>query len=159
MKKYIYTVSLLISSFLSFAQHATIKGVIKSESDNSPIPYVSINMDGAVSKNSDIKGNYQFNDVSAGEHKISFSFLGYEKNEITVKISEENQVIDLTDLKLKPSAVLISEVVITSPSTNFSSRYEGSNVIISSKEIELTKPIGTEELLKKVAELNDKERD
>lgn len=154
MRKYIYTVSLLISSFVSFAQHATIKGVIKSESDNSPIPYVSINMDGAVSKNSDIKGNYQFNDVSTGEHKISFSFLGYEKNEITVKVSEENQVIDLTDLKLKPSAVLISEVVITSPSTNFSSRYEGSNVIISSKEIELTKPIGTEELLKKVAGIN-----
>ncbi|OFY82521.1 MAG: hypothetical protein A3F72_08025 [Bacteroidetes bacterium RIFCSPLOWO2_12_FULL_35_15] len=155
MKKYIYTIALLTSSsFACLAQHATIKGIVKNESDNSVMPYVSINMDGVVSKNSDIKGNFQFNDVSIGEHKIVYAFLGYEKNEIIVKVIDENAIIVLPDLKLKPSAILISEVVITSPNTNFSSRYDGSNIIISSKEIELTKPIGTEEVLKKVAGLN-----
>lgn len=154
MRKYIYTISLLTSSFLSFAQHATIKGIIKNEADNSVMPYVSINLDGTISKNSDIKGNYQFNDVAIGEHKIVFAFLGYEKNEVTVNVLSENEVIDLQALKLKPSAIMISEVVVSSPTLNFSSRYEGSNTIISSKEIELTKPIGTEEILKKVEGVN-----
>lgn len=154
MIKKLYTIVLLTSSMVGYAQHATIKGVIKNESDNLPMPYVSINIDGISSKSSDIKGNFQFNDLSIGEHKIAFAFLGYEKNEISVKVSSENELIELNNLKLKPSAVLISEVIITSPSTNFSSRYEGSNVIITSKEIELTKPVGTEEILKKVSGVN-----
>ena len=154
IKKYIVAVIFFTTSFVSIAQHAIIKGLIKNKSDNFPLPYVSINMDGIISKNSDLKGIFQFNDVTIGEHKIYFSFLGYEKNEVTVNISSEKEVIDLLDLKLKPSAISISEVVISSPSNNFSSQYDGSNVIISPKEIELSKPIGTEEILKKVSGLN-----
>ena len=154
IKKYIVAIIFFTTSFVSIAQHAIIKGLIKNKSDNFPLPYVSINMDGIISKNSDLKGIFQFNDVTIGEHKIYFSFLGYEKNEVTVNISSEKEVIDLLDLKLKPSAISISEVVISSPSNNFSSQYDGSNVIISPKEIELSKPIGTEEILKKVSGLN-----
>lgn len=141
-------------SFAGIAQHATIKGIIKSDTDNYTIPSVTINMDGSVNNTSDMKGAFHFDNVQIGEHKIVFSFLGYEKKEITVKISSENELIDLQDLKLKQSPIMISEVVINSPANNFSSRYEGSNVIISSKDIEQSKPIGTEEVLKKVSGVN-----
>lgn len=154
MKNYIFAISIFTMPILGMAQHAIIKGSVKNEADNTVMPYVSIIMDGTISNNSDEKANFQFNDVSTGEHKIIFSFLGYEKNEITIKVLSENDVIDLKELKLKPSAILISEVVVNSPSTNFSSRYEGSNIIISSKDIELSKPIGTEEVLKKVSGVN-----
>jgi Fe(3+) dicitrate transport protein len=154
MLKQIFINAFFVTSFTGFAQHATIKGVVKNNLDNAPIPYVSVTLDGAVSKDADIKGRFYFNDVSIGEHKITFAFLGYEKNEIIVKVSSESETIDLPDLKMKSSSILISEVVITSPTTTFSYRYEGSNVIISSKEIELSKPIGTEEILKKVSGVN-----
>jgi len=154
MLKQIFIIAFFVAYFTGFAQHATIKGVVKYNLDNAPIPYVSVIMDGTISKDSDIKGRFHFNDVSIGEHKITFSFLGYEKNEIIVMVSSESETIELPDLKMKSSSILISEVVITSPTTTFSYRYEGSNVIISSKEIELSKPIGTEEILKKVSGVN-----
>ncbi|MBL7884620.1 MAG: TonB-dependent receptor [Bacteroidia bacterium] len=154
MLKYIYITAISLVSISAGAQHATVKGVIKNDLDNTTVPYTSINLDNSVYKVSDAKGNFVFTDIAIGEHKIIYTFLGYEKNEITFKVSSENEVIDFPDLKLKPSAILISEVVVSSPSTNFTPRYEGSNVIVSSKEIELTKPIGTEEILKKVSGVN-----
>jgi Fe(3+) dicitrate transport protein len=154
MNKYILTISILSTSLFAFAQNASIQGVVKNESDNQLMPYVSVSLDGNVSKATDIKGEFRFNSLTVGDHKISLAFLGYEKAEINVKIASENEVVSLADIKLKPSAILISEVVVSSPSTNFSSRYEGSNIIISSKEIELSKPVGTEEVLKKVAGVN-----
>ncbi|MBL7887998.1 MAG: TonB-dependent receptor [Bacteroidia bacterium] len=151
--------NILIGTFLftflgMSAQHASIKGIVKNETDAQAMPYVSVSLDGNTFKTTDINGEFNFNDVKIGGHKLTIAFLGYEKIEHAVAISSENETIILSDLKLKPSAILISEVVISSPSTNFSSRYEGSNIIISSKEIELTKPVGTEEVLKKVAGVN-----
>ncbi len=154
MRKLIYTSTLLAISFSSMAQHAIIKGIIKSDTDNYTIPSASINLDGSVFKTSDLKGVFYFDNISIGEHKLVFTFLGYEKKEMIVNIAGENEVFDMQDLKLKQSSVVISEVAITSPANNFSARYEGSNVIISSKDIERSKPIGTEEILKKVSGVN-----
>ncbi|MBK7183918.1 MAG: carboxypeptidase-like regulatory domain-containing protein, partial [Bacteroidetes bacterium] len=154
MNKYILTISILATNLFAFAQNAIIQGVVKNESDNQLMPYVSVSLDGIVSKATDIKGEFRFNSITVGEHKISLAFLGYEKAEISVKIASENEVVSLSDIKLKPSAILISEVVVSSPSTNFSSRYEGSNIIITSKDIELSKPVGTEEVPKQVAGVN-----
>lgn len=154
MLKQIFTNAFFVACFSSFAQQATIQGIVKNNLDNAPMPYVSVTMDGAKLNYSDSKGRFHFNDVLVGEHKITFSFLGYEKNEIIVKVTSESEAIDLPDLKLKSNSILMSEVVVTSPATSFSYKYEGSNVIISSKEIELSKPIGTEEILKKVSGVN-----
>lgn len=154
MLKYIYSIAFFAISYVGIGQHAIIKGTVKSDLNNYSIPFVSIQMDSSINNISNIKGEFQFDNVSIGEHKIVFSFLGFEKKEIAIKVSGENEIIDLNDLKLKQSPIIISEVVVNSPANNFSSRYEGSNVIISSKEIELSKPIGTEEVLKKVSGVN-----
>jgi hypothetical protein len=154
MLKQIFTNAFFVACFSGFAQQATIQGVVKNNLDNASMPYVSVTMDGTISNDSDSKGRFRFNAVSIGEHKITFAFLGYEKKEIIVKVSSESETIDLPDLKMKSNSILIPEVVVTSPATSFSYKYEGSNVIICSKEIELSKPIGTEEILKKVSGVN-----
>ena len=101
MRKFIYISTLSAISFTSMAQHAVIKGVIKSDMDNYTIPSVSINLDGTVYKTSDLKGAFYLDNISMGEHKLVFTFLGYEKKEITVNIAGEKEVFDLQDLKLK----------------------------------------------------------
>ncbi len=154
MRQILQAIFILISSVSMFAQNAKITGTLKNEVDNSSLPYISVNLDGTASTNSDLKGNYEFSNVAIGEHKITFSALGYQKSEISVKITSENEAIQLPETRLKQSAIMIQEVVVNSPATHFSSRYEGSNVIISAKEIQLSKPIGTEEVLKKVAGVN-----
>jgi Fe(3+) dicitrate transport protein len=154
-KKYIFFFPcFLFLAFSSFAQKAIIKGFVKNQYDNSNLSYVSIGLDDKIFKTSSIDGEFEFTEVTIGEHKLIFSFLGFEKQELKIQIHSENQVVELSEVKLKNTSIFISEVVISSPVENFSNRFDGSNVIISSKDIELSKPVGTEEVLKKVAGVN-----
>lgn len=154
-KKYIFFFPcFLFLAFSSFAQKAIIKGFVKNQYDNSNLSYVSIGLDDKIFKTSSIDGEFEFTEVTIGEHKLIFSFLGFEKQELKIQIHSENQVVELSEVKLKNTSIFISEVVISSPVENFSNRFDGSNVIVSSKEIELSKPIGTEEVLKKVSGIN-----
>jgi len=145
---------LTILSISSFAQKAVIKGVVKNINDNSVLSFVSLLLDEKVAISSGYKGEFEFSNVNIGEHKIIISYLGYEKQEISVVVENESQIIDLNIIKLKQNIIYINEVIISSPSENFTNRYDGTNVIISKRDIELSKPIGTEEILKKVSGIN-----
>ena len=138
----------------SFAQHAVVKGIVKNANDGTTMSNVTVIIDGTTNKYTDSKGTFQFSDITIGEHRLTLAFLGYEKAELIVKIASENEVIEMPEIKLKTSVIQINEVVISANSINYSYKYEGSNIIISSKEIELSKPIGTEEILKKVSGVN-----
>lgn len=142
------------ASGISIAQQATIKGSLKNDRDLSNMPNVTIGLDEKTYKISDLKGRFEFGNVSVGEHTLRFSCLGFEKMTQTLKINSENESIDLKDLLLKPSAIQINEVIISASPSIYSYKYEGSNIMVTPKEIERSKPIGTEELLKKVSGIN-----
>lgn len=154
MKKYLISLGLFINATFSFSQHAVVKGVVKNETDSTTMSNVIVIIDGTTNKNTDSKGAFQFSDIPIGEHTLTFSFLGYEKTELVVKIVSENEVVEIPEIKLKINAIQINEIVISASPINYSYKYDGSNIIISSKEIESSKPIGTEEILKKVSGIN-----
>jgi Fe(3+) dicitrate transport protein len=154
MKHFLLFYSILIISTSAFAQKAIIKGRVLSETEGNSFSNVALVINGNIKKNTDTKGMFQFNDMPIGDHTLSAVFLGYEKKEIVISIALENEIINVPDIKLKENAIQIPEVTISENPSNYSSKYQGSNFIISSKEIELTKPVGTEELLKKVSGIN-----
>ncbi len=154
MKKYILAIGILIISISSFAQNAVLKGVVKTEDAGSIMANVSVVMDGTFNKNTDSKGAFQFSDISIGAHHLTFGFLGFEKIELIVNVTHQNEIVEIPAIHLKKNAIQINEVIISESPTNYSYKYEGSNFIISSKEIMLSKPIGTEEILKKVSGIN-----
>lgn len=154
MKKGIISAAILIFSTSAFAQQAKIKGTTKNESDGTVMPYVTVSLDNKQSVFSDAKGEFEFSNLNAGPHKLSFSFLGFTIKEVETNIAGENEVVELPPVKLTSSVIQINEVVVSTSPNNYSSRYDGSNFIISSKDIIQSKPIGTEEVLKKVAGIN-----
>ncbi len=135
------------------AQNATIKGVIKNETTDLPMARISLSLNGATTFSNN-EGFFVFYNVTQSKHKLLATCLGFETIETEINVTSNNQLIELNQLKMKTSAIQIGEVIISATPNNFSHKYEGSNVIISTKEIEQVKPVGTEEMLKKVSGIN-----
>lgn len=97
---------------LLFAQNGKITGVIKEEGSNSPLAGVSVAIVGAPqATSSDFEGDYTL-EVAPGIYKIVFSYVGYQKKEIT-DIKVEAGKSALVDVNLTSTDNKIDEVVIT----------------------------------------------
>ena len=154
MIKYFILGILCMAASLSNAQHTTVRGSVSNAAGQSPMSNVSVILDGSVQKNTGKNGTYEFTGVAAGEHKLTFAFLGYEKSEFVFRADPGQEIIEIPELRLKASAIQIDEIVIAAYPSNYSYKYEGSSSVISSREIELSHPIGTEEILKKASGIN-----
>jgi Fe(3+) dicitrate transport protein len=152
MKK-IISLTFLLLSIASFSQQSEIKGVVRNEKNETNLSNCIVLLDGNEYQNTDKDGNFIFKNVKKGKHNIQISYLGFEKQELIIDITSENESKTL-DIKLKENVIQIVEVQVTKAITNYNSKYSGSNSVISSKEIENSKPISTEEILKKVPGLN-----
>jgi Fe(3+) dicitrate transport protein len=154
MKKLICLVCFVAFINSLSAQQAQINGVVINEVDGQPMQNVIISIDNINKANTDNNGFFQIENISKGIHYLQFNFLGYERERIEVEITSEIEKKDLDSIILKNSAIQISEVVITATPSMYSSNYQGSNVLISTKEINKIKPLGTEEVLKRVPGIN-----
>jgi hypothetical protein len=107
MKKTLF-VALLCCMYLSiFAQTITIEGTINDASDDTPLPYVNIYLKGSNQGTyTDLKGNFTLTIPQTGG-VLAFSYIGYEKKEITVTKN------DRLTIKLKPLLVSLEETIIT----------------------------------------------
>lgn len=97
---------------LLFAQNGKITGVIKEEGSNSPLAGVSVAIVGASqATSSDFEGDYTL-EVAPGTYKIVFSYVGYQKKEITdIKVEAGKSAV--VDVNLTSTDSKIDEVVIT----------------------------------------------
>jgi Fe(3+) dicitrate transport protein len=145
---------LLATSCIVQAQNASIKGVILSASDSTQMPYVTISVNGSNISPSNNKGEFSIDKMIPGEYKLAFSFIGFEKYNTSVTILNGEQTIILPQIFLTPRIIQLSEVTITVLKGNYTSKYEGSNFVVSSKEMVQTQPVGSEEVLKKIAGVN-----
>lgn len=108
--RFLTLIFILIGSASAFAQSASIKGIITDASNKTVLPGASVfNQDGQ-GITSDIDGNYELK-LDAGTHKISFSFIGYDKQEKTITLSA-GQALEL-NIALKPSNFNLDIVVVS----------------------------------------------
>ncbi|MFD0993835.1 carboxypeptidase-like regulatory domain-containing protein [Tenacibaculum geojense] len=96
MKK-IITVVLCFLLFTHLQAQNTVKGVVKSDANQKPLPEVTVSVLGTtISSSTDNIGKFKLQKLPAGEHTITFSKVGYENQNYTVIVSDED--IDLGDV-------------------------------------------------------------
>ena len=154
MLKFFFLILFIFVSSTIYSQNAIIKGKVMTSENGAAMPFVLVSLNNTIHKYTDSKGMFVFENVSAEKYNLTFYTLGYDKIEQEVSVTSENEVIELPIIKMAANSIQITEVVVNAISNSYSTKYEGSNFIINSKDIELTKPIGTEEVLKKVSGVN-----
>ncbi|WP_317132766.1 TonB-dependent receptor [Pedobacter sp. BS3] len=128
MKKHFLTaLAVILLPALAMAQFV-VNGKI-SNSTGESLPGASVYLGNRVTQ-SGSDGTYQFNDVTAGEHLIRVSFLGYQTQSRTIRVTG-NQTYNIT---LAPVSQLVDEVLVsaTRATSNTGATYRN----ISKAEIE-----------------------
>ncbi|MGE6354399.1 DUF5686 and carboxypeptidase regulatory-like domain-containing protein [Flavobacterium sp. NPDC079362] len=105
MKNY----TLLAFLFFSISNFAQIKGTITDEKGN-PLPFVSVFEENTYSgTTSNEQGKYQLNVKEPGKNKITFQYLGFKTQKISV--SPDSKTFTL-DVKMHEESFALNEVVI-----------------------------------------------
>ncbi|GIK70211.1 MAG: TonB-dependent receptor [Bacteroidetes bacterium] len=155
---FLYLITFFSFTATLYAQNACIKGKVVSQSGKESLPGVNIIQANGKGVFTDHAGLFSICKLEKGTLSIILSFIGYEKKIIeNIEINSSEAIIDLGKIELKETSIQIPEinVVSTYSSDNiFSNRQTSTSNTISKKELELTRPIGTEETLKKVAGIN-----
>ena len=108
MSKQLITILLVFFSLPVISQ--SVSGYVLDENNN-PLPFVNIylkyqNRQGTTTDND---GKY-FMQLPNGQYTLVFSILGYEKKEVEVTITHNNDVTQ--NVWLKPSSVALNEMVV-----------------------------------------------
>lgn len=103
--------SLLLIVTASVAQQSgTIMGLIRDASTKEPIPGVNVVVDAGTGTVTDGGGRYQF-DLPAGDHNITFRFIGYtsQNKSITIAAGEAR----IINIDLSVSSTVLNTVVVS----------------------------------------------
>ncbi len=120
----------LFFTFWAWSQQVQISGVVKSATDNLPLPGASVVIKGTVTgTTTDIDGKYT---IKANPKEVLvFSFIGMDPQEITVTASSKT-----IDIVLAQNAVLMEEVVVVGYGTQKKSVVTGAIGGVKAKDIE-----------------------
>lgn len=108
-----------------------VTGRILDAQTKQPVEYANILLLDASTGNvvngivSDSNGFFRLDNVPFGEFNLEYSFIGYGKNQKgPVSLSRKNSVVDMGDLILDPSAVMMNEVNVTGEKTMMITRID-----------------------------------
>lgn len=102
MKNILVIAVLLITFSVSGQATGSIKGqVTEMEAEGQAIPFAYIALDNEESiTHTNFHGNFEFQDVSAGEHLIEIHYAGYVSQKIKVIVTENKEAMVNTHLEL-----------------------------------------------------------
>lgn len=110
MKKIIFLLCIGFTS-VAFTQN-TITGNI-SDQNNNPLPGVEVYIEQLhIGTTTDEKGYFQLSKIPSGTSYIIFSYIGFKTLTKTIKLPEENTVLNL---QLSESVFHMDEVIVSSP--------------------------------------------
>ncbi len=113
MKNYLLIFFALMLSANVFAQKGQVKGKITDISNNEPIAFANIIVDGTQKGvTSDIDGSFTITGINPGYIKLKVSFVGY-KTATSADILISNNNIPFVEIHLKPNFTKLDEVVIS----------------------------------------------
>ncbi|WP_321332810.1 TonB-dependent receptor [uncultured Bacteroides sp.] len=119
MKKHalIFLVGILYPFFAYGQTVQNIRGTVKDESSQEPLPYASVVIQNTqLGTSTDNQGNFMLKNVPVGRYNLTISYLGYEPKIISeVMVSSSKEVI--LEITLKENISQIGEVTI-SPKVN-----------------------------------------
>ncbi|MCB0738904.1 MAG: TonB-dependent receptor, partial [Bacteroidetes bacterium] len=102
----------LLMPFWAFGQTGIIKGKVVDESNNKPLPFASIAVQGKdIGSTTDIEGNYELKNLEPGLYNIKAFYIGYESKTVFEINVPANKTVNI-DFKLTPSSTQLTGVVI-----------------------------------------------
>jgi hypothetical protein len=112
--KFLASIAVFISiGFSTFAQEATIKGVVTDEGNNEPIPFANVVVEGTQKgATTDIDGKFTITGLESGYINLQVTYIGY-KSKTSESILVSKNTIPFIEITLSPSEVLLQEVQIT----------------------------------------------
>lgn len=110
MKAFLLFATILFSHSLSYSQElVTIRGTVKDGDLATPLPGVNIAIKGtALGTISDGDGRFEIKLKPSFPLTVSFSFIGFKTEEITLTSADE-----AIDIALQPTSLLTEEVIVT----------------------------------------------
>lgn len=115
MKEIFTIILLLFANILAFAQTATLQGKVSDQQDQ--LAYANIQIKGtALGAVTDLDGKYTIQNIPYGEVTIIASMVGYQTVEKAITV-DENTATASIDFRLKPSQIIIDQIVVTGTKT------------------------------------------
>jgi hypothetical protein len=114
MKKFLFLVFILsIFHNFAFSQNITVKGKVVDAQSKEGLPSCNVFINGStVGTNSDLDGNYHFNNLTVREFDLVFSYVGYKS--VSKKIIAKDRETISMDVELVPTDNLLTEVKVKS---------------------------------------------
>jgi len=121
-----------------FAQSITISGTVTEKGSNTPLPGVSVIIEGtATGSVTDFDGKYSINTENSKDKSLIFSYIGFKT--ISVKLTGESQVIDIA---LEEDATGLDEVIVIGSSLTQSRKKLGNAITtVKAEAILKTSPV------------------
>lgn len=122
MKRIIYIVILLAGMMQGgFAQNLGIKGLVQDGKTREPLEFVNVvlqTMDSVfiTGTTSDMKGQFAFEKVKAGDYLLALTSIGYETEYIALEGFSKSIVLD--NIPLSDAAVSLGEVTVSASNTS-----------------------------------------
>ena len=112
MRKIVLAIAVLIFSVSIYAQSGKIEGRITDVSNNEPLPFVNVIIDGTnIGSSTDFDGKFIFTGLEPGFVNLRASFVGYS-NLLSDDILITNSGTAYIELKMTPTSTKLDEVVI-----------------------------------------------
>ena len=110
---------LLFISFQSYAQNASVSGIIKDKTTLSPLPFVSVTI--KLEKDSSLiigtitneEGRFTLNNIKQGRYYIEVSYLGYITHKQPLFVGSLNSFLDAGTIALIEDTKILDAVEVT----------------------------------------------
>lgn len=116
MNKTIYFIFSLLCPFISLSQQATLFGIVNDGGLDEPLPFATVSIeDLGVGTTSELDGSYRLTNIPAGNYEVTFSYLGYANQVVTLTFAagEEKE----QDMTLFEGGLTMQEVVVKGQAT------------------------------------------
>lgn len=139
--------NILIAFFLfltasTFAQTATVRGVIRDDANGEPVSFASVFILGTTNGTSTNLDGFYSLDVEPGEYQLVATFLGYDSTITTINLTA-GEVLNQAIL-LKESSVQLTTVDVSASRSEAKTEVNISSVRVSQKQIKAIPATGGE---------------
>jgi len=94
------------------AHEGTLSGVVRNAKTKQPLRNASVVLDDNLqTERTDESGKYQFAHVTAGAHRLTVRFIGYERQTRPVTVADDQAMT--ADFAMEPSVNTLNQVVVT----------------------------------------------
>jgi outer membrane receptor protein involved in Fe transport len=126
MYKFLIIILLCQFSLYTFAQNATISGLVKDKNSKTNLSFVNVILKDekdstfVVGTVSNEEGRFSIANVKNGSYFLEFSFVGYVKKHQSVFVGSLNQFLDYNNIELEENSQSLKEVVVTATAEQIS---------------------------------------